>query len=110
MKAMQGCGVRLGGSPVSCAIAAAGVVRATGAEIALLRRNLGLAQPFPHALLKHADEQTVVGLAAVCRAAQDYGLSDASFHDWGVLAAPRYFGRDAMASSGQGYESASLMK
>src|SRR5262249_35114851 len=44
-------------------------------------------------LLKHADEHTVVGLAAVLRAMVDHGMAGRSFDDWAVVAAPRYPGR-----------------
>ena len=46
-------------------------------------------------LLRHADEQTVVGLAAVLRAIRREGLDPAGFGDWSVLVAPRYLGRAA---------------
>jgi hypothetical protein len=49
--------------------------------------------------LKHCDEQTVVGLAAVCRAAHDHHLDAASFRDWGVLGGPCSFGRSAMSTA-----------
>src|SRR5262249_8842376 len=90
---------RRAGTPVNLDVAAAGVVRATADQLAALRPTLGLTEPFPAALLKHADEQTIAGLAAVCRAARDEGLDAAAFHAWGVLAAPRYFGRDAMVAA-----------
>jgi hypothetical protein len=47
--------------------------------------------------LKHADDQTVVGLAAVLAAIDGHGLDPASFTDWGVIAAPRFLGRAALA-------------
>jgi hypothetical protein len=56
----------------------------------------------PAAFLKHADEQTVVGLSAVFHALAESDLRD-DFRDWGVLAAPRYLGRWAMAASLQRY-------
>jgi hypothetical protein len=49
--------------------------------------------------LKHADEQTVAALAGVLQAAQDYGLQLERMNDWGVLSAPRYLGRVALAQS-----------
>lgn len=59
--------------------------------------------PLPPAFLKHADEHTVAGMAAVCQALHDHGLpgvcgaGPSPYHDWGVLAAPRFLGRTAMA-------------
>jgi len=47
--------------------------------------------------LKHADEQTVAGLAAVSRAMDDHGLENLDFSPWGVIAAPRFLGRAALA-------------
>jgi hypothetical protein len=59
--------------------------------------------PLPLSLLKHADEQTVVGLAAVLRAIHEHALS-ADFRDWGVLAAPRFLGRPLMAVALQRFQ------
>jgi hypothetical protein len=86
---------------VSCDVAARGVVQAAAAEIAALRPLLGPigGKPLPASFVKHLDEQTVVGLAAVYRATHDHGLNPDGFGDWGVLAAPRFFGRAAMAAA-----------
>jgi hypothetical protein len=48
--------------------------------------------------LKHADEQTVASLTAVHQAIADHGLTG-PFQDWGVIAAPRFLGRAAMAAT-----------
>ncbi len=48
---------------------------------------------------KHLDEQTVAGLAAVCRAVRDHGLDPTAFRDWGVLAAPHFLGQPLMVNS-----------
>jgi hypothetical protein len=53
----------------------------------------------PPTLLKHADEQTVVGLSAILHAIAAHGLQDVSFTDWGVLAAPRLLARSTMIVS-----------
>src|SRR5947209_2132687 len=45
------------------------------------------------------DDQTAVGLVAVFEAIQGYGLDAASFRDWGVIAAPRFLGRVALAAA-----------
>src|SRR5581483_10496237 len=47
-------------------------------------------------LLKHSDEQSVAGLAAVYRAIHDHGLQATDFTHWGVLGAPRFPGRTLM--------------
>jgi hypothetical protein len=78
-----------------CGVTAFGAVRASLSEIAALRRRPGspVSEPLPANLLKHADEQTVAGVAAVLRAVHDFGLQERSFADWGVLGAPRFPGR-----------------
>jgi hypothetical protein len=50
-------------------------------------------------LLKHADEQTIVGLSAILHATADHNLQDVSVTNWGVLAAPRLLARSAMIVS-----------
>jgi len=82
---------------VGCDVAAQGFVRASAGELAALRRSPGAPGdvPPPPSLLKHADEQTVVALAAVLRAAREGGLDPNGFGDWGVVSAPRYLGRAA---------------
>jgi hypothetical protein len=52
----------------------------------------------PPAFLKHADEQTVLGLAAVYHAIHDHHLNP-PFTAWAVLAAPRFLGRPTMAAA-----------
>jgi hypothetical protein len=49
--------------------------------------------------VKHADEQTVAALAGVFQATDDHGLQAGLMGDWGVLAAPRYLGRVALAQA-----------
>jgi hypothetical protein len=61
-------------------------------------------EPLPASFLKHADEQTVVGLTGVYQAIDRAGLQRTSFRDWGVLAAPRFLGRPAMASALQRFQ------
>jgi len=82
-----------------CAVEAHGFVRVPFEEIAALRKNPGptLGTKIAPSLLKHADPQTVLGLAALLRAADDFGLRDRSFADWGVIASPRFLGRVAAA-------------
>lgn len=84
-----------------CDLAAYGWVRAPAAALAELRRTTGPVggEPLPASFLKHADEQTVAGLAAVYHAMHEHGLGDTRFTDWGVLAAPCLQGRAALAAA-----------
>ncbi|MCI0359706.1 MAG: hypothetical protein L0211_14615, partial [Planctomycetaceae bacterium] len=43
--------------------------------------------------LKHADEQTIVALAAIQRATQQHNIDPRDLAGWGIIAAPRYIGR-----------------
>jgi hypothetical protein len=84
----------------ACCVAAYGVVEATASDVASLREQPGSsAHRMPPRFLRYADEQTVVGLAAVLRAVDSPPMSDASFHDWGVLAAPQFLGRVSGAAT-----------
>jgi hypothetical protein len=78
-----------------CAVVAQGKYRATADEIPTLRKAPDPSGVFPvhPSLLRHADEQTVVGLAAVFLAIREGGLDPLGFGDWAVLAAPRFLGR-----------------
>ncbi len=93
------------GSPrrtaVACAVAGLGVVRATPAELPALRQKPGRvgAEPLPASFLKHSDDQTVAGIAAVLRALDAPELDGASFGDWGVVAASRFMGRTALSGA-----------
>jgi hypothetical protein len=88
-------------SSAEVGIAAFGIVQAAQDELARLRKQPGqhTAKTIAPGLLRHADEQTVLGLAAVLRAIQDFGWQDHCFRDWGVLAAPRFLGRGAIAAA-----------
>src|SRR5262245_17268383 len=46
------------------------------------------ARPLPSSLLKHADEQTVVGLAAACKALGEPAAAHLQLGTWGVVAGP----------------------
>jgi hypothetical protein len=87
-----------------CAIAGFGVAEATFDEIAHLRKDPGPARPeaMSFQILKHADEHTVLALAAMLN-----GLaalpSDTHFGDWGVVAAPRWPGRLGTANALERY-------
>lgn len=83
------------GACAACSLAAAGVAAATLAELPALRDRPGgpNSRPVPPRFLRHADEQTVVGLAAVLRAMQDATLAGERYEAWGVIAAPVFPGR-----------------
>jgi hypothetical protein len=75
------------------------------AELGSLRQKPGPApaERLSPTLLKNADDQTVVGMAAVLQAIQAHGMSAMRFTEWGVLAAPRFLGRVTMAAARQRY-------
>jgi len=91
---------------VCCDLAASASVRVGIESLPELRKQPGpvCGEPLPASFLKHADEQTVVGLAAVYKAIHTFGLQTTCFHDWGVLAAPRFLGRPAMAAALQRFQ------
>jgi hypothetical protein len=82
-------------------VLALGSAEANAEEVAVLRRSLGPAgqPPFPTSLLKAAEEQTVVALAAVVRALAQGGAAGQNWEEWGVVAAPRSLGRLAAAEA-----------
>jgi len=68
-------------------------------EIAALRKVPAPGHSFPVSLLKNADEQTVVVLGALMAAVDRLGLPLHRYRDWGVLAAPRFIGRDCIGQA-----------
>ncbi|MCI0376446.1 MAG: hypothetical protein L0215_02440 [Gemmataceae bacterium] len=80
---------------VGAHVAGLAVLRADLAQIAQLRKAPGKvgSQPIPPMLLKHSEEQTVAGLAAVLRVIDQNNWHERSFADWGAIAAPNLFGR-----------------
>jgi hypothetical protein len=86
---------------VSWDLAAFGVVQIAEKDLPSVRRAPAAGQTgfLPANLLKHSDDQTVAGVAAVCRALQTFQLDPTSFSDWGVLGAPRFLGRSTMAGA-----------
>jgi hypothetical protein len=80
---------------VACPVVAAAAVAASLPEISALRDQPGGpgAPPLPPRFLRHSDEQSVVGLAAVLRALESPALRGVRFDDWGVVAAPVFPGR-----------------
>jgi hypothetical protein len=77
------------------AIVAAGTARADLATIAGMRKGLPAWTPKSTAghFLKHADEQTVVAVAAVDRAIEAFGVDLDQQRQWAIVAAPRFVGR-----------------
>jgi hypothetical protein len=86
-------------SAVRCLVAAHAACRIPLRQIATLRSTpLTLkTEPLPASFFKHADEQTVAGFAALAQAIQVHDLAGADFTEWGVVAAPRFLGRAALA-------------
>jgi hypothetical protein len=82
-------------------VAGLGVVRATPADVPGLRQKPGRvgAEPLPPSFLKHADDQTVAGIAAVIAAVENYKLDPTGFGPWGVVAASRFMGRTLLANT-----------
>jgi hypothetical protein len=83
-----------------CAIVGHGMARATLDEIAQLRKEPGPGRPkaMEFQVLKHADEHTVLGLAAMLNALAAFP-PHTHFGDWGVVAAPRWPGRLGTANA-----------
>jgi hypothetical protein len=82
-------------------VAGFGKLRAVPDQIAALRLHPAPepCQPSSLSLLKYADDQTVTGLAAVYQAIHHHGLAETDFSEWGVVAAPGYLGRAALAGN-----------
>jgi hypothetical protein len=91
---------------VSCDVVAWGSYRASAADLPDLRKSPGTLgdEPMPNGLLRHVDEQTVVGVAAVLKAVRESGLEPSSFVRWSVLAAPRFLGRAKFEASFPQYQ------
>jgi hypothetical protein len=87
-------------TPVGCAVAGFGIAQVLAAELPALRQKPGCVagEPLPSSFLKHADDQTVAGIAAVLRALAG-GLDGTPFRDWGVVAASRFMGRTTLAAA-----------
>jgi hypothetical protein len=80
---------------LSAALLGWGTARADLTAIPAMRKSLPAWAPVgtPGHFLKHADEQTVLAVAAVDQAISSTGLSADDFRDWAIIAAPRYIGR-----------------
>jgi len=54
--------------------------------------------------LKHSEDQTVLALHAVLTTIADAGWQHQSFVDWGVVAAPNFFGRISIARTAERFQ------
>jgi hypothetical protein len=93
-----------GSSPASatavrCHVAGFAACRFAPEQLPLLRQKPGPLQgtPLPVSFLKHSDEQTIAGIAAVSLAIQDHSLQQVDFSQWGVVGAARFFARAKLA-------------
>jgi hypothetical protein len=84
---------------LSLALRGFGVARADLASIAAMRKSRPAWAPpdTPGHFLKHADEQTVVAVAALDHAVQAGALQIDDCRQWAIIAAPRFIGRSAGA-------------
>jgi hypothetical protein len=87
------------GGGVCCGVAAYAACRHSQRSISALKSEpLNLrGERLPTSFLKHADEQTICAMVALSRAMQSDDLAQTDFAQWGVLAAPRFLGRSALA-------------
>jgi hypothetical protein len=82
------------------------MLRAAPEAIAQWRRQpivVG-SEKMPVSFLKHAEDQTVVAMRTVLAALEQQGWQARSFTDWGVIAAPSFFGRVCSARSFQRFQ------
>jgi hypothetical protein len=77
----------------ACRVVAWSMAEARGAELTALRRA------GPGSLLRHADEQTVVAVAAIQRTLLSPNLAGLDFGGWGVIAGPCWPGATGAATA-----------
>ncbi|MCS7016062.1 MAG: hypothetical protein RMJ19_12975 [Gemmatales bacterium] len=77
----------------------------TRRQLQRLRTELRLpnGETLPAAFVRHAEEQTIAGLAATLQTWSEMSQSLPEAQNWGVIAAPEYFGREATWSALQRY-------
>lgn len=90
--------------PQSCDVLGHAWLSADAEQLANLRRSPGPGpgQKLAPSFLKHADEQTVTALAAVCHAIHEHDerhTTTSDWTDWGVIASSRYFSRAVTLNS-----------
>jgi hypothetical protein len=88
---------------IRCSVAAAAMLRAAPEAIAQWRRQPIVVgdDKMPVSFLKHSEDQTVVAIRTILAALEQQGWQSRSFTDWGVIAAPSFFGRVCSARSFQ---------
>jgi len=86
-----------------CDVAGYGWVAMTPESFTTYRRNPGrsLGESVSPSLLRHADPQTVAGLAAALKAMHEHDLTKAALRGWGVISGPCLLGRQAIADAMQ---------
>jgi hypothetical protein len=84
---------------LTCTLAAHAWMRVAIPDVAPLRKVPAPGATYPVSLLKNSDEQTVVVVAALLRAVARAGLPAEVYRAWGVLASPRFIGRDMIVQS-----------
>lgn len=88
-------------SVARCTVVAHAIVEARAAEVPTLRTRQAQvwAPRLPAPLIRQADDQTILGLAALGQALESADFGADAFSAWTVLAAPRFLGRAAQAAS-----------
>jgi hypothetical protein len=81
---------------VELGVAACACIEVARSTVPAFRKQLLADFSLPPGLLKYAEEQTVVSLAAVLKAIQLSGWTNQSFTDWGVVSGPRFLGREPL--------------
>lgn len=89
--------------PLSCCLTAHASLRLPVEAVGPLRRQPGPGKSFPISLLKNADEQTVVVVAALLQAIDRARLPFDTFTDWAALASARFIGRDCIGQAVPAY-------
>jgi len=87
------------GTAICADVVASAGIRVTMDQFPDLRQRPGpgLGAALPASVLRHADEQTVAGLAAVLHAIHDFQMDVTDFRDWGIVAGPCFLGRATLA-------------
>jgi hypothetical protein len=85
---------------LECSITSHATSRLTIDEVNSLRKpSDALPGRIAAAVLKHCEEQTITGLAAVRTAMDRFETQPESFENWGIVYSSRYLGRSAFAQS-----------
>src|SRR5688500_609164 len=86
--------------PQDAVVVASGAAKASWSEIGDMRKHVPYVciAETPGHFFKHADEQSIVGMAALAQGMERFKLDPRAYSQWGIVAAPRYMGRLAAAS------------